>query len=508
MMTSHAVRCAVLLAGWLTLIPTAQGAPGAAPQTPTAAPRPPDVSAPRNEAQPLRCAAHYGARRYRTARTCFEQLLRRLGPSDQLLFAIGYSSYQLKEYRRALASFEGLLRRKPRDGDAIFMTAMARAQLGHHARALRLFQRALAVGLREESPSEARRYVRSLQKLLRNRLRSGWLVSATLTLGYDSHPRLGGGAAASSTSDGSTGEGSGFAELDLRVGYRWLRPLGKGGPKGLALLNYRFDQLLMFTDLQPTSTRGSAWRGQDVVSGLSLQHHELSVAGRLLGSRWTGGLRLTGQLELAGLRDIAPLIAGLSVEGDLTAQWHRLTATALSAGYSPQWALADAMGYLAGHGVFARLGQQLRWKSRLRVELSYRLGVWWLGTLETPASDCPANTPCGLFIPYSNYAHRGALDLHVRAAPWLAFDGRAALEHRTYWEDGLYRTHNGSTITVQRLDLLQHVRLEALFRLAKNLRLGVAYAFTRNRSTVDADVGIDEGYDRHQVWATLAYRRW
>jgi tetratricopeptide (TPR) repeat protein len=468
-------------------------------------------AAPGPASRPMTCVAQYRARRYRVARRCFRTLLPKTGPDAQILYAIGYSSYQLREYRVALGAFRRVLLVQPADGDALFMAGLAAAQLGHHRLALGFFLRGLKVGLRNESPAEARRYVRVLRKLLASRLRSGWLVSASLTLGHDTHPRLGGSAAAAGTSDGSSDVGSGFTAIALGLGYRWLRPLRRRPDRvlrGALSLGYRFHQVIVFSDLSQGSPGHGVWRPTDVTGGLSLQTHTVDLEARLLGRRWHAGLRVGGHVELFGLRDFGPLTAGGDLEADVTARWNRLTASHLSLNYSPQRALTAGVGYLTGHGLVGELGQSLRYK-RLQVAISYRLGVWWLGRLLTPVADCATNEACGLDVPFSNHMHRGQLRLGVRATRWLDFDAQVAMAHRTYWEAGVYRLASGGQAQRRRLDLIQLFRLEARFRLHRGLHLGLAYGFTRNQSTINAQsVGIEEGYDRHRIWASLSYRRW
>ncbi len=468
-------------------------------------------AAPVPAAQPMTCVAHYRARRYLAARRCFRTLLPKAGPDAQILYAIGYASYQLREYRVALGAFRRVLLVGPSDGDALFMAGMAAAQLGLHRPALAFFQSALKVGLRSESPAEARRYVRVIRKLLASRVRSGWLYSVALSLGYDTHPRLGGSAAAAGTSDGSSDVGSGFATIAVALGYRWLRPLRHRQNRvlrGALSLEYRLDQVIVFSDLSQTIVSRGAWRFSDVSGGLSLQTHGLGIEARLLGHRWQAGLRVGGHAEFSGLREIAPLLAGGDLEADLTVRWHRLTASHLGLSYYPQRALSAGLDYLTGQGLVSVVGQSLRYK-RLRLALSYRLGVWWLGRILTPVIECEANEACGLDVPFSNHEHRGQVRLGVQPIRWLAFDARVAVAHRTYWETGEYRLVSGGIIERQRIDLIQQVQLEASFRLQRGLHLKLAYGFTRNLSTIDAQtVGIEEGYDRHRIWATLAYRRW
>ncbi len=170
--------------------------------------------------------------------------------------------------------------------------------------------------------------------------------------------------------------------------------------------------------------------------------------------------------------------------------------------------MSTGLDYLTGQGFVSALAQSLRYK-RLRISLGYRLGVWWLGRILTSVADCEAGEACGVDVPFSNHEHRGRVRFGVKASRWLAFDARVAVAHRTYWDAGQYRLVSGHLVERQRIDLIQLYRIEANFRLQRGLHLGLAYSFTRSLSTIDAEtVGIEEGYDRHRVWASLTYRRW
>jgi len=468
-------------------------------------------AAPGPAAAPLTCVAHYRARRYRVARRCFRTLLPKIGPDAQILYAIGYASYQLREYRVAQGAFHRVLLVSPADGDALFMAGLAAAQLGRHRQALEFILRGLKMGLKSESPAEAHRHVLVLRRLLAARIRSGWLFASSIQLGYDTRPRLGGSAAAAGTSDGSTDEGSGFAAITLGLGYRWLHSLRRRRDRvlrGALSLSYRFAQVVVFSDLVQSSSGRGGWQSGDNTGGLSLQTHGLALDARLLGHRWEAGLRVGGLAELSGLRDFAPLLVGGSVEADATLRWHQLTGSHLAVSFYPQRALAAGLDYLTGQGIVGELSQSLHYQ-RLRVALGYRLSVWWLGRLVTPVADCAAGEACGLDLPFSNHVHRGQLHLGVRATRWLRFDARVAVAHRTYEKAGQYRLANGGITEQRRLDLIQQYRLRAIFRVHKGLDLSVVYGFTRCQSTIDVEsAGIDEGYDRHRISASLSYRRW
>ncbi len=489
------------------LLPIDVGWLGTAVAGPAAAPPKRPVRA----VQPLTCVTLYRARRYRAARRCFRALLSKTGSDAQILYAIGYSSYQLGEHRVALGVFRRVLALQPSDGDALFMSGLASAQLRRHRRALSFFRRALKAGLKSESPDEARRHIRLLRRVLASRLASGWLWSLGLTMGYDSHPRLGGSAAYAGTSDGSASEGSGFAALTLGLGYRWLRVLRRrrdGLLRGALSWAYRFGQSIVFTDLSRTAGGPGSWRTHDVTGGVSLQTHGVGLVGRLLGQRWDVGLRVGARAELSGLRDFTPLLTGGDLEGDLSVRWHRLTRSHLTVAYYPQRALSSTVGYLTGHGLVTEVRQSLRFR-RLRMSVGYGLGVWWLGNVVTPVSECTAGEACGLNVPFANHAHRGEVRLGLRAVSWLNFEARVTVTHRTYWGEGEYRLTTGGLTEHQRIDLIQQYRLQACFRLFKGLHLTLAYSFARNHSTIDEQsVGIEEGYDRHRVWAGVRYVRW
>ncbi len=464
------------------------------------------------EAPPIqRCVGSYRAKEYREARACFTQLVEAHGPSAEVLYAIAYSDYQLGEYTRAAAEFERALVASPKDGDAIFMLAMARAHMGQHQIALDLFRDALEIGLTTEDPAEARRHIRTLSRLLAQRLRKGWVFDADVSAGYDSNPRPTGGAAAASTSYGTEPEGSGFAFADLDFEHRWphsTRPGQRLG--GLTAAGYRLTQYLLFSDLASTVSPGpgihSRW--QDTFSDMSLQTHTAYLYSRIPHGAWTGRLHASGSVELSGLRDFGPLLAAAYASPELEYAWNRRTTSHLAAGYSPQTALDEDLDYLSGHGLFAEVSQSARWGSAVEVSVSYRVAAWWLGTFAQSATECTGEEPCALTVPYSNHLHRPSLSVDLTSSSGLALGGELALERRVYWDESLYRLSTGVQVAEERRDLAVSAAAVARIPAGKNLRFVIEAEYTHNRSTIDEETtGIEEGFDRFAISAGLSYRK-
>jgi len=474
----------------------------------TRAPAPPRTRSRAAGADLRRCAALYRDERYRRARDCFRALAGRPGqpPSPVLLYALGYCHYQLGEYEAALRRFRQSRARQPRDGDTLFMMGMTQVRLRRHRRALASFRRALELGLQSESPAEARRYVRLLERLMRQAPAVGWLYHAQTGAGFDSHPRLEGRAALSGTSDGSSDEGSGFATLGAGVGYRWR--LGRAGRAGRASVHYALHQRLLFHDLSDSVTR-QAGRYSVEPPELSLQHHRLGGAGRLRWRLLEAALAVTGELELTGLESFTASLAGLTVAAELTARWHRITWSTLDLSVAPQWALNDAVDYLSGVGLWLEVTQRLRWK-RLRAGLSYRFARWWLGALRQDVADCPPGLSCILELPFSHQAHRAQLTLGVRVSSWLRIEGWASVTHRAYAPEATFRDRDrgGDALTIQRVDVLQRYGLRLRFPLGDHLSLHAQYRYALNHSTLtEEETGIDEEYQRHVILAGVRYAR-
>jgi len=456
------------------------------------------------------CVKSYRAKEYRRARRCFAQLVEQHGPSAEILYAMGYADFQLGKYRRAATKFEGALIANPRDGDALFMLAMARAHLGQDQTALGLFQDALAVGLSAEDPDEARRHIRTLTRLIANRVRRGWVMTADAGAGYDSNPRPTGAASAASTSYGDDAPGTGFARVLLGAEYRQPHARSERGKlRGLTTLGYGLTQRVLFSDFakQDTSAAGRP-RRHESLSELSLQTHTAFLDTRLMRGAWTGKLRASGSVDLSGLRTFGPLLAHANASPRTEYAWSRHLSTQVGAGYTAQKSLDEGIDYLTGYGIFAEVGQAAQLGSRLRVEVSYRAVAWWLGTFEQSNSDCASEEPCALSVPYSNHMHRPALSLEASADSGLAVEAEVALERRVYWDEGLYRTASDVEVTEERRDLATCFAVEARIPVATDVRLLLGADYTRNRSSIDvASTGIDEGYDRFEVSAQLSYRK-
>jgi hypothetical protein len=144
----------------------------------------------------------------------------------------------------------------------------------------------------------------------------------------------------------------------------------------------------------------------------------------------------------------------------------------------------------------------------VEVSLGYRASAWWLGSFEQSASECGSLHPCALSIPYSNQLHRPALELELSTTSDFALEAEAALEHRIYWDEGLYRLTSGVEVSEERRDTALYFALQARVPVDKKLHLVLGVDYTRNRSTIDeATVEIDEGYDRFTASASLRYRK-
>ncbi len=464
--------------------------------------RAPDRAAP----DTATCIADYRDQKFRAARDCFRDLVAASGPDSELLYAIGYASYQLGDYRPAIAAFEQALVIRPRDGDVLFMLAMARAHKGDHAIALDKFRAAVAAGLEAEDPAEAERYIASLKKLLATRITGGWMVSADAAAGYDSYPLPTGGAAAATSSFGEEVAGSGFSTLRAGFGYRWPRYGGpSGGLAALTSAGYQLSQYLLFSDFGSAGGRGHGMLSATSLSDLSLQTHGVYLVTRHRRGAWTFGGRTAAGLELGGVSDFDPLLVTTSLAPELEYRWGRRTVTGVTAGFTPQWSLATDLDPLAGQGLFVEALHSFRPHPRLSLRAGYRLTSWWLGRYTGSASDCPAGETCAIDVPYSHYSHRPALGLALDAGAMLIL-AEGALEQRVYQGDGVYIQRDGSSVTAHRTDLAEVATVTASFSLGPHTELSLDAAYTHNDSTIDTETSGSEGYDRLVIGAQLAYR--
>ena len=447
-------------------------------------------------------AAHYQARRYGQARDCFTGLLAQGSDAAALRYALGYCHFQLREFPAAQQRFREAVARTPKDGDLRFMLGMTLAQLGREKEARDELRLALRLGLQSEDPAEARRALALLGRILASRPRAGWLLRFGVRAGYDSRPRLEGAAAQAGTSDGETEAGSGVVELDAELGHRWLH--GRWGSTSIA---YGLRQRIVISDVTSQGA-GRAGRAGTPPPELSLHIDRLRLELRASGKRVSGGLRVGGEIELAGLRSFGPLVAALPAEADLRLHLHRLTTTRLALGALGQRSLDPSVEYLSGEGLWFGLSQELQWK-RLQAVLGYEIASWWLGTATQPLADCPASEACALETPYTHLAHRLQLSLEVRCLAWLRLRGEAGLAHRTYRPEARYRTLGGQEITLTRKDLTQQYRALVRFRAAKHLWLELSYRYVASTSSVNQEtVGMEEGFDRHVAEFGFLLEHW
>lgn len=419
-----------------------------------------------------------------------------------LRYALGYCHFQLRELEAARRRFEEASALAPRDGDIWFMLGMTLAQIGQEDEARRSLERALTLGMQSEDPREARRALALLERIKASRPRAGWIVRLGARAGYDSRPRLEGAAALAGTSDGESEAGSAIVELEADLGYRWLH--GRWGHTSLA---YALRQRIVVSDLTAQGA-GRAGRFATMPPELSLQMHRLRLELRASGKRASGGFRVGGELELAGLRGFGPLAASLPAEADLRIHEHRLTYTRLSVGGSWQRALDPSVEYLGGGGLWAGLGQSLTWRI-LKAQLAYELSSWWLGAATQPISDCPTTDPCALETPFTHLAHRLQLGLELRPLPWLRLGTEAGLALRYYRPRARYRLVGGQELTIFRRDIAHHYRALLGFMAARDLWIELGYRYVGNHSSVNEEtVGIEEGYGRHVAELGLLWERW
>lgn len=450
------------------------------------------------------CLGHYRAERYAKAAQCFEALTAAKGIDAEILFALGYARYQLGRYGKAVEAFDSVLLLNPFDGDAAFMRGMALLRLKRYRQAKTGLLLSLKLGLQNEDPREARKYLAILEKLLEKpRARSGLRFSVAAGAGYDSHPRLSGTAAEASSSKWSSQKGSGIASVNLELGYVWARPKSYKADVG-----YKFGQRIVFSDFSSKTSRRGGARGQDDGSALSFQSHDLAAKGFYTLGRWAFGGELSGFMELAGLDPITFMDLGASTEPAVLFSINSYLMSELSLRWTGQKAVNDQFAYLTGNGLALLLGQRFFLRKIFTARLGYGLSRWWLGTEELPVSSCTASEACALSQPYSHTGHQGALNLEWAPLRWLFLKASASIGFRRYDDPWVYRTSSGSSVSLIRKDLLQVYTAQLGFRLVRTLTLVLGYQFHHNSSSIDdKSTGIDEGYSRHVAEAMLTFSR-
>lgn len=310
--------------------------------------------------------------------------------------------------------------------------------------------------------------------------------------------------------------------LDLAVGARY-RLLGSA-ETGLAV-GYQFRQLFMVV------AQGAENNLLPAAESYHLQRHTATVSGQFQPKPWLDlAGRVDGFVTLSGLSAFTPFQGGLQATGSGVITESARWATKAEIVYFFRQSFDEANdGYLSGHRLRIRLGQELRlgW---LRPMLSYRFTYDATGVLQAQAPlaimyasaamptdpALPANLGTYSYsAPLSYQGHQLSAGLAMDLP--LAIQAQAALRYEFQLYSGLYSANYVGTAVgaipalppfslpdVQRADHRVLVELAAQKELPHHLALGLSYGLLANFSNV-ANVLDNRSFNKHRVLASLSY---
>lgn len=310
--------------------------------------------------------------------------------------------------------------------------------------------------------------------------------------------------------------------LELALGARY-RVLGSA-QTGLSV-GYQFRQLFMVV------AQGADNNLLPSAESYHLQRHTLTVSGQLHPKSWLDlAGRLDGFVTLSGLSAFTPFQGGLQATASgVVTESNRWATKADIVYYFRQSFDETNDGYLSGHRLRIRAGQELRlgW---VRPMLSYRFTYDATGVLTAQAplaimyasssqpTDPPQPANLGTYsysAPLSYQGHQ--LSASVSLDLPLQIQAQAALRYEFMLYNGLYSaTYTGLAVgaipalppfalpDVQRAD--HRVMLEAAAQkdLPYHLSLGLSYGLLANFSNV-ANALDNRSFNKHRVLASLSY---
>lgn len=310
--------------------------------------------------------------------------------------------------------------------------------------------------------------------------------------------------------------------LDLFVGARY-RLLGSQ-QNGLSV-GYQFGQLFMLV------AQGADNNLLPSAETYHLQRHTLTVSGQYQPKQWLDlSGRLDGFVTLSGLQGFTPFQGGLqaTASGVITesARW----ATKADIVYFFRQSFDEANdGYLSGHRLRIRVGQEMRlgW---VRPMLSYRFTYDATGVLQVQeplsvmyaSSTMPTDPPVPANLGTYSYSAPLSYQGHQISASAgfdlpLKLQAQAALRYEFQLYNGLYSaTYVGSAVgsipalppfalpDVQRADHRVMVEAGAQRALPYHLSVGLSYGLLANFSNV-ANALDNRTYTKHSVIGSVSY---
>lgn len=452
------------------------------------------------------CAGHYAKEQYAKALECFSALIRREGTGSLpiLLYAAGYSAYQIGRYDTAFRLFNRLAEKTPLRGDVFFMIGMTEFRRRHYKKARIYITRGLRRGLKDEDPEEARDTLKLIDRVLASKRRRGLQYRASVSFGYDSRPRVSGAAFDGRMNTWSSTERSFFFDISALLGYRWEEGYVEDMHVFFGGVYYGFAELLFLSDFQETESVRRMSRDVEPAP-LSLQVHRVFSS---LGYRYKNvalALSVEGFFELRGVAPIEPFTVGAKFALEGVWGWSSKMQSALKIKAVPQRALLEGYGYLSGTS-FSLMGSH-RYKlfSWLRLNVGYQYSRWWLGDFMIDRRDCFTDDSCLLRSSYSSDIHGGDLGFAVQPLEWWKIGVKVGFRHVRFVHPSVFLV-NSREIEMRRSDLWHRYGVWSDFRFAKSWWIGVGYFLECNHSNVTpGSTGMDENYVRHVIETRISY---
>jgi len=452
------------------------------------------------------CAGYYAQEKYEKALECFSALIRREGESSVpiLLYAAGYSAYQIGRYDTAFRLFSRLAEKTPQKGDVFFMIGMTEFRRKRYKKARIYINRGLKMGLKDEDPEEARETLKLIERFLASARRRRLQYRASVSFGYDSRPRVSGAAFDGRTNTWSSTESSFFFDISALLGYRWEEGHFEDMHVFTGGVYYGFAELLFLSDFQETELVRRMSRDSEPAP-LSLQVHRVFSS---LGYRYKNfGLALSveGFFELRGVTPIEPFTLGAKVALEGIWGWSPKMQSRLKIQAVPQRALLESYGYLSGTSLSLMGSHRYKPVSWLRLDVGYQYSRWWLGDFAIDRRDCFTDDSCLLRSSYSSNIHGGDLGFAVQPFAWWQIEAKAGFRHVRFVHPAVFLV-NSREVEKRRSDIWHRYGMWSDFRFAKSWWIGVGYFLECNHSNITPEsTKMDENYVRHIIETRIRY---
>ena len=444
------------------------------------------------------CAEHYRKERYEQALRCFGLLADHFGSSLILLYAQGYAAYQAGLFEKALGFFSTIVEQDPNNGDALFMVGMTELRRKKHKAAQQALKQALAVGLKKEDPEEAKKTLELIKKILEQKKPHRFNLNIRLSGGFDTRPRVSGSAFDARSNTWNAIEETFFFDIQVSFRYSWKHTLKKEKQILSGDADYRFNQVLFYSDFKTVDEPRRMRRDSDPFP-LSLQTHQIGSSLKYRHDKLAATLSIQGGLELSGVNppELFTVYATTSLKGKW--DWTSYTSSEISFGVTPRKALNTDYDYLSGHTLQIGGIQHFKLHSRVFLSPAYHYTRRKLGIFQINRRDCPLDDGCLLQSSFSSETHGGTATLTAKPFDRWIIRTQAGLHHTRFINPSRYLSNTGEILLIRR-DLLYQHELQFDFRVARSWHIGIAWFFEYNHSNIRPETtGWDENYHRHII---------